>query len=295
MPSKQPQTTDQSSAITSAVVRQAQQLAERKQREIIEQMELFLPQEGWSDTQRGVPNGILRSALFGAVPVRGKSEHLTREPMTSINGVEILYTGTRLSQLHLTLWGNIVHIAREHQLGNKCVTSTYQLLKLQGKKDTGGNRETLYKQLAELQATAVEVKQGRYSYTGSFIDEAYRDSEIDRLIIVLNPRIIALFAPDQYTRLSWRVRMELTSPTALWLHGFYSSHEVPLAYNVSTIQKLCGSKNKSASAFLNNTLTDALQELKLASLKHEIPFHYAIANKQLHVSHEKEIDPRKLG
>lgn len=285
--------TEPQSAITSKVVEQARKLAERKQRETLEQLELFLPQEGWGDSQRGVPNGLLRSAIFGAVPVRGKAAHLTREPMASVEGVEILYTGIRLSQLHLTLWGNLVHIAREHQLGNKCVTSIYQLLKLQGKKDTGGNRETLYKQLAELQATAVEVKQGRYIYSGSFIDEAYRDSEIDRLIIVLNPRIISLFAPDQYTRISWRVRMELTSPTALWLHGFYSSHDAPYAYKVSTIQRLCGSKNKSASAFQTITLAEALQELRLASIKHEIPFFYAIENKQLFVSHEKEIEFKK--
>ena len=69
--------TEPQSAITSKVVEQARKLAERKQRETLEQLELFLPQEGWGDSQRGVPNGLLRSAIFGAVPVRGKAAHLT--------------------------------------------------------------------------------------------------------------------------------------------------------------------------------------------------------------------------
>ena len=64
---------------------------------------------------------------------------MQRERIASLEGTEIIYTGLRLSQDHLSVWECLVHIAKAQQLGDKCVVSTYQVLKLLGKKDTGGN------------------------------------------------------------------------------------------------------------------------------------------------------------
>jgi len=44
---------------------------------------------------------------------------------------------------------------------------SYALLKLMGKADTGGNRQTLHKRITRLCAGAIEVKNGRYVYTSA--------------------------------------------------------------------------------------------------------------------------------
>lgn len=266
----------------------AKRLALTAERKSGNQMDLFLPVDEWSDVQRGIPNGFLRSAIF-SVAQRAKPEQLTRAEIASVEGIEIRYTGAKLNQDHLTLWGNLVHVVRTEKLGNRCETTTYKLLKMQNRSDTGSTREALYKQLAELQATAVEIKQGRYTYSGSFIVEAFRDEEINRLIVILNPRIIELFAPNHYTRVSWLIRLELKTQVARWLHGFYSSHREPYDYKLTTIQQLCGSVAKDMSNFKTHSLIPALNEIAEASEKHGQAFNFEIVNGKLKVNRKRHL------
>lgn len=241
------------------------------QQSLLQQLQLPL----WTETQRGVPNGILRSALFGAIQ-RGRRPYLRREALASVENTSIVYTGIRLCQDYLTLWECLVHTAREQELGNRCEVSTYQLLKLLGKKDTGGNRQVLRRQLAELQATAIEVRQGRFTYSGSLIDEAFHDEVTGRVVIVMNQRIVALFQGDSFTRVSWSIRCGLSKSLAKWLHGFYSTHRQPYAYTVAKIHSLCGSVAKSLKDFEEKTLVEALEELASVSQKNGEHFAYSI-------------------
>src|SRR5690242_12013341 len=54
----------------------------------------------WPELCRGVPNDVLRSALF-AVSARGDRRSMKREPIASLDGIEIRYTGARLDQSDL--------------------------------------------------------------------------------------------------------------------------------------------------------------------------------------------------
>jgi hypothetical protein len=256
----------------------------RQQEEIALLQQLELPL--WNDHQRGVPNGLLRSALFGAV-ARGQQAYMQRERIASLEGTEIIYTGLRLSQDHLSVWECLVHIAKAQQLGDKCVLSTYQLLKLLDKKDTGGNRQVLYKRLAELQATAIEVQQGRYTYTGSLVSEAYRDEDAGRIVISLHPRIVALYQSDQFTKVNWDIRQSLKRPLAKWLHGFYATHRSPLPMKVATLHRLCGSEAKSLKTFTNDSLIPALDDVEKACTKYGEHFEYKLAGDLVHVCRDR--------
>ncbi len=86
----------------------------------------------WPEAVRGVPNGVLRSALFGAIK-KGPRRYLSRERIASLEGVEILYTGERLDQGDLDVWQAVLHIARLQGLGDECRATAYQLLKILGK------------------------------------------------------------------------------------------------------------------------------------------------------------------
>jgi hypothetical protein len=234
----------------------------KRRKAIIDQQiasQLTLP--FWGEEQRGVPNGPLRSCLFAALG-RGKRQIMERTLIRSMGNSQIIYTGIPLDQDHLTLWETILHVAREQELGEKCEVTIYQLLKLLGRKDTGGNREVLLKRLDHLQATAIEIKQGQYSFTGSLVERAYRDEKTGLVVIVLHRDLVALFQPDQFTKISWKIRQNLKRPLTKWLHGFYSSHLHPFDVSVEFIHRLSGSEETIIRNFRNQRLIPSLKELE---------------------------------
>lgn len=197
----------------------------------------------WPEVVRGVPNGVLRSALFGAIK-KGARRYMEGEKVAALDGIEIRYTGQRLDQGDLDAWESVLHIARLQAMGEQCRFTAYAMLKLLKKTDTGSNRNTLHKRLMRLKANAVEVQQSRYSYAGSLIDDVYRDTETHEYVLILNPKLRALFAADQFTQIDWTVRHALDGqPLAQWLHGYYASHAKPYPVNVETLLKLSGSEN----------------------------------------------------
>ena len=237
----------------------------------------------WSDEVRAVPNGILRSALFGAVK-SGSKRYIDGELIASVAGVVMRYTGQSLDQGDLGVWEAVLHISKEYKLGNKCYATSYQILGLLGLTDTGSNRRILVKRLTRLVATALDIEQGRYHYTGSLINEIDRDAVTGMLTIEINPKIIALYQYDQYTKIHFELCRELKKPLAQWLFRFYSSHAKPHPYKIETIHGLCRSDAKSLNDFKKNTLKNALNEVSVVSAKYGLNFQYEIKNNLLHIT-----------
>lgn len=236
----------------------------------------------WPDTVRAVPNGFLRSALFGAIR-RGARRYLERERIAALEGIEIFYTGQRLDQGDLDLWEMLLHLARLQGLGSECRVTAYQLLKALGKADTGGNREVLHIRLMRLKATAVEIEQGRYGYAGSLMDEVYRDKETQEYVFRANLKLRSLYEPDQFTQIDWVIRRELDGqPLAQWLQGFYASHAKPYPISVARLHELCGSGCEALNNF-RPKLRKSLSMLEAASKKNGQPLTYEIRNDILHV------------
>ena len=196
----------------------------------------------WPESVRAVPNGFLRSALFGAIK-RGARRYLKAELVAAVEGTEIRYTGERLDQGDLDVWESVLHAVRTQELGSQCRVTSYALLKLMGLTDTGKNRATLHTRITRLVANAVEVKQGRYTYIGGLIRFAAKDEETQEWVIELDARLRPLFAADQFTQVEWAVRQALSGqPLAQWLHGFYASHAKPFPMLMETLLRLSGSE-----------------------------------------------------
>ncbi|WP_175810882.1 plasmid replication initiator TrfA [Burkholderia cepacia] len=236
----------------------------------------------WPELVRGVPNGVLRSALFGAIK-RGKRKYMEREAIACVKGVSIVYTGPRLDQSDLDVWEGALHLARLVKLGNRIEFTEKAFLRLIGRGGpSGGNigksdREWLRKVLARLKATAVEVTQGPYTYIGSLIDDCFRDSTNGRSVVILNPRMRVIFNHDSWTQIDWSIRHALIGhPLAQWLHGFYSTHAAPMPYKVETLHLLCGSeagenattdaeRNKALLGWVSDSLDPGFKALKHVS------------------------------
>ena len=236
----------------------------------------------WPEPVRAVPNGFLRSALFGAI-AKGKRRYIDGEQLAALDGIEIRYTGQRLDQGDLDVWESVLHAVRLQELGSQCRLTSYALLKLMGLTDTGKNRVTLNKRITRLVASALTVKQGRYTYIGSLIAGAAKDEDTQEWVIELDPRLCPLFAADQFTQIEWAVRHELNGQQiAQWLHGFYASHAKPFPFKVETLLKLCGSEDASATSG-RQKLRKALDAVTEASAAHGEGFSYVIRCDLVHV------------
>lgn len=236
----------------------------------------------WPEPVRAVPNGFLRSALFGAI-AKGKRRYIDGEQIAALDGIEIRYTGQRLDQGDLDVWESVLHAVRLQALGSQCRVTSYALLKLMDKTDTGKNRATLHKRITRLRAGTVELKQGRYVYIGGLIGEAFKDEETQEWVIVLNPKLRALYGADQFTQVEWAVRQALNGkPLAQWLHGFYASHAKPFPMRMETLLKLAGSENDSPRS-AQQKLRQALDAVAEASAAHGEGFSYEIRGDLVHV------------
>ncbi len=236
----------------------------------------------WPEPVRAVPNGFLRSALFGAIR-KGRRRYLKAEQLAALDGIEIRYTGERLDQGDLDVWESVLHAVRLQELGSQCRVTAYSLLKLMGKTDTGKNRATLHERITRLRANAVEVRQGRYTYIGGLIAGAAKDEETQEWVIELDAKLRPLFANDQFTQVEWAVRHALDGqPLAQWLHGFYASHAKPFPIKVETLHGLCGSEATVMSDFAK-TLRKALDAVTEASETHGEGFSYLIRGDLVHV------------
>lgn len=236
----------------------------------------------WPEPVRAVPNGFLRSALFGAI-AKGKRRYIDGEQLAALDGIEIRYTGQRLDQGDLDVWESVLHAVRLQELGSQCRLTSYALLKLMGKTDTGKNRATLHKRMTRLVANAVTVKQGRYTYIGGLIRFAAKDEETQEWVIELDAKLRPLFARDQFTQVEWGVRRALDGhQLAQWLHGFYASHAKPFPLKVETLHRLCGSEAGLMSDFAKK-LRKALDTVAEASASHGEGFSYQIRGGLVHV------------
>lgn len=246
----------------------------------------------WPEPVRAVPNGFLRSALFGAI-AKGRRRYMEGEKIAALDGIEIRYTGQRLDQGDLDVWESVLHVARLQTMGEQCRVTAYAMLKVLGKTDTGSNRETLHKRLMRLKANALEVKQGRYSYAGSLISDVYRDTETHEYVLILNPKLWPLFATDQFTQIEWSVRRALDGkPLAQWLHGFYASHAKPFPLKIETLHRLCGSEAGEMWKFAQ-TLRKALDDVAEASAAHGDGFGSDILGDLVHVEKKAQGPQRR--
>lgn len=236
----------------------------------------------WPEPVRAVPNGFLRSALFGAI-AKGRRKYIKDDEIAAVDGVTIRYKGERLDQGDLDVWESVLHAVRLQELGSQCRITSYALLKLMGKTDSGKNRATLHSRIKRLVANAVEVRQGRYCYMGSLINEAIKDEETQEWLIEMNPKLRPLFAADQFTQIEWAVRRKLDGkPLAQWLHGFYASHAKPLPMRMETLLKLAGSEDVSPRS-AQQTLRKALDAVVEASAFHGECFCYEVQGGRVYV------------
>lgn len=215
----------------------------------------------WAEAARGVPNGVLRGALFGVSNER--TSYTKRTVIAAVDDYELRYIGILLNQTDLDVWEMLLHISRMQPLGTKFSITAYSLLKALGRKTGGKDHEQLKEELARLGAGFVEItsKKLRKTFAGNLISSFKRDEDTGHLIVTFNPDMKTLYESD-YTMIDWTERMALgKNNLAKWLHGHYSTHAKAYPYKVQTLRELSRSDIKELREFRRN-IKKALDALK---------------------------------
>jgi len=128
----------------------------------------------WPEAKRGVPNAVLRGALFPAIQGKNRVGLLRKELIATQDGVTIRYTGWQLDQADLDVWEHALHLARTQALGTKCYFTAHSFLKDLGRQTGKSGHDWLAEALDRLSATSVTITDGRRTYFGSLIEEGVR-------------------------------------------------------------------------------------------------------------------------
>lgn len=214
----------------------------------------------WPNAVRGMPNAVLRSALFGAIK-RGKRAYQDGVKKASIEGVTVIHTGPQLDQADLDVWEHCLHLARTNGLGEKIHFGIGYFLTDIGRSTGGKDFEWLKGAFRRLSSSVVEITDGKKTYWGAMLYRGTRDEETGMHVIEMNPDIVKLYGADGWSSIEFTARRALKNrPLAQWLHGFYSSHARPFGFKVETLHRLCGSEAKLLKHF-RSELRDALSHL----------------------------------
>lgn len=217
----------------------------------------------WPEAVRGIPNAVLRGALFG---VAQRRETVKEELLCSVSGVEIYFTGERFNQTDLDLFEMLLHLGRLQPLGERIEFTAYSMLKALGRHTGKTQRRQLRQELVRLRAGTMEfrwTKTGKGFIGGMLANIAFDDkaNQIGRYAVWFDKQVMTLY-DHGYTRIDWESRQALgANNLAKWLHSFYATHAAPLPYKVSTIMGLCDSKASRVVDF-RRLLRAALDELE---------------------------------
>lgn len=214
----------------------------------------------WAEPVRGVPNAVLRSALFGAIK-RGKRAYQLGVKKASVEGVTVIHTGPQLDQADLDVWEQCLHLARTGGLGARLQFTASGFLKAIDRSTGKSQHEWLRNAFRRLSSSVVEVADGKKAYFGPMLHHGARDDETGQYVIEMNPKIAQLFGGDGWSSIEFSERRALKKqPLSQWLHGFYSSHARPFPMKVATLHRLCGSESKQMFSF-RQELRKALGQL----------------------------------
>ena len=200
----------------------------------------------WSDEVRGVPNDMLRSALFNARNRRQKRVHFRDADITVVGDGRITYRGEELRQDDELVWLQALHLAREQPLGQRIEFTPYSFVKAVGWPIKGQSYERLKNCLSRMQATAVSIYSKRLNQgvSVSLIRKfAWKDKNgrLDRWRVWIEPEMQQLFGNIHYTKLELEQRLTLPDGIASKIHGYYATHKEPYRVRTETLSKLCAS------------------------------------------------------
>lgn len=214
----------------------------------------------WPPVSFGIPNAVLRSALFGIQRER-TGLGLIDDMILVYSGNIIRYTGPCLNQDDSLVWQIIIRAARQSltPMGGLVQLSTNEILNALERTDGGANFSWLKSCMERLTKAYISIET-ESEETRSHLLIGYKvDKKTKKISVGISSLLYPLFASD-LTDVDVLRKTKLKSQLTRWLHDFYSSHSEPYNYSVDKIKELSRS-NKQTSKF-KKMIEESIEELK---------------------------------
>lgn len=229
----------------------------------------------WPESERGIPNELVRCAVFSAKNRKERREvYRANAPLIVpvIGGGEVVYIGEELRQDDETVWMQLVHLAKEAR--SECVSFTpYSFLKAIKWPIKGASYTRLLTSIRRLATSGLEVYSSRFDKgvsTKLIAKYEYsKGADVPWKVQVFNKDDELLFLFDKlYSRLDWETRLTLPEGVSTWLHGFFSSHREPFDHKIETLAVGAGLTLESEEdAQLDEAARTAKRKARLREIK----------------------------
>lgn len=221
----------------------------------------------WAERQRGMPNELIRSALF-AVTANSRKQ-LKDQAIAGTSQRLITYSGEELRVSDEDVLLQIYHFQRGEKLGQPFTVTAGEFLDRLGKPHGAREYTELYKSLHRLAKGNITITdiQSEDSYelqSGPILADLVihhsTKGQAKWIQITLSPRTDELWRSMGYTLLDWGQRSALSRPLSKALHRYYASHRDPFPIKVETIRRMMGSETASIVKF-RQLLKQSLDDL----------------------------------
>ena len=229
----------------------------------------------WPESERGIPNELVRCAVFSAKNRKERREvYRANAPLIVpvIGGGEVVYIGEELRQDDETVWMQLVHLAKEARSESVSFTP-YSFLKALKWPIKGTSYTRLLTSIRRLATSGLEVYSSRFDKgvsTKLIAKYEYsKGADTPWKVQVFNKDDELLFLFDKlYSRLDWETRLTLPEGVSTWLHGFFSSHREPFDHKIETLAVGAGLTLESEEdAQLDEAARTAKRKARLREIK----------------------------
>lgn len=204
----------------------------------------------WPEDERGVPNELVRCALFSAKNRKEKRKSYDVDAplrIPVIGGGEVRFSGKELRQDDETVWMQLIHLSKEFR--SEVVEFTpYSFLKTIKWSSSGPSYNRLLDSIRRLSSARLEIDSPRFNggvgigLIGGYVFHN-EDGEPKNLwsVQVFSQASNLFIAFDKlYSRVNFETRLSLPEGVSTWLHGFFSSHKEPFDHRFETLAKGAG-------------------------------------------------------
>lgn len=214
----------------------------------------------WPDVQFGIPNKLLRSAIFGIQ--REKRDGIFDQfSFVYQNDLEITFTGPRLNQDDSIVWQSILRAVKNSRspLGAAILIKKIDVLNHLNKSNAGKNYNWLVSSLDKLSCSTLKCQNGKEVFSSNLI-VGYRMGKSDTYFTAGVSSFLAPLLSEDLTDIDILRKSQLTSQLSRWLHDFYSSHTQPIPYSIDKLKNLC--RSNQVYAKFKMSLKKSIEDLK---------------------------------
>jgi hypothetical protein len=197
----------------------------------------------WAETERLIPNAMLRSALFSCARRRQFVDDVL---IASWADVEIRFSGQTLNQFDESVWMQIIHLFRQQHEPVDFKVRFYAkpfCRMLGGKGGGGSNVAKLRQSLVRLRGGTLLISHNGMEYGGGVLNDFTHDEDRGFFVVTLNPKYLQLLSTG-YTRVDWDTRKALPTGIATWMQLYVQSHRAtktsPHRIGLEQLHKLSG-------------------------------------------------------